>query len=364
MDTDPENKKDRSTLERYFQKNAIPKASEFAQLIRSNINQAEDRVFKPDGEALSIEAVAPGSEGFHEVLNFFTDVANEAPDWRIALRPRSDPGDAATARFGLGILDGARETMFAIDAATGNVGIGTAAPQAKLDVAGPIAGFGVVPVGTIVAWHKSLRGTPALPDGWAECNGQEITDADSPYNGRRMPDLNDDRRFLRGANSSGDLEDAAVGTHDHNMNFNTSVGGNHDHAVRTTLSSTNLGAHAHTTGVSQSSAGAHSHLLRVGTRGTDESGLGLPPSQFGRHSRSVNSNTDNFVGTQSVGSHTHTIRVNINSTNLGSHTHAASTDVTPAGNHTHFVRGTTSPNAGGTEPHPVNMSVVWIMRIK
>ena len=73
----------------------------------------------------------------------------------------------------------------------------TAAPFAanvgtldELDVSGAIQGFGVVPVGTVMAWHKSLPGTPALPDGWAECNGQTISDGDSPYNGQAVPDLN------------------------------------------------------------------------------------------------------------------------------------------------------------------------------
>lgn len=64
----------------------------------------------------------------------------------------------------------------------------------------------IVPIGGIVAWHKSLAGTPTLPDGWAECNGQTLADARSPYNGRIIPDLNgvaDTSRFLRGQSTSG-----------------------------------------------------------------------------------------------------------------------------------------------------------------
>ena len=46
------------------------------------------------------------------------------------------------------------------------------------------------PIGTIQAWHKSLTGTPILPDGWLECNGQTVTDPASPYNGIDLPNLN------------------------------------------------------------------------------------------------------------------------------------------------------------------------------
>ncbi len=99
--------------------------------------------------------------------------------------------------------------------AGGNVGIGTTTPQAKLDVAGAISGFGIVPIGSIIAWHKSLRGTPALPNGWVECNGQTISDGDSPYNGQGVPDLNGERRFLRGSDVSGKLQDDQIQSHKH-----------------------------------------------------------------------------------------------------------------------------------------------------
>lgn len=47
-----------------------------------------------------------------------------------------------------------------------------------------------VPIGTIVGWHKSLDGVPSLPDGWEECNGQQIIDTDSPLYLTYLPDLN------------------------------------------------------------------------------------------------------------------------------------------------------------------------------
>src|SRR4051794_39453480 len=65
---------------------------------------------------------------------------------------------------------------------------------------------GSAPVGSLAAWLKSFPNTPALLASWAECNGQVLTDAASPYNGQALPDLNGaggPQRFLRGAVASG-----------------------------------------------------------------------------------------------------------------------------------------------------------------
>ena len=59
------------------------------------------------------------------------------------------------------------------------------------------------PIGTIMSWLKDYTNTPSLPDGWLECNGQTLSDSDSPYNGQVIPDLNGDNRFLRGNSTSG-----------------------------------------------------------------------------------------------------------------------------------------------------------------
>lgn len=74
-------------------------------------------------------------------------------------------------------------------------------------------GWGIVPIGSIIAWHKNLTGVPSLPDGWVECNGATISDSQSPMNGRATPNLNGATtsssgdasrgRFLRGYSTSG-----------------------------------------------------------------------------------------------------------------------------------------------------------------
>ena len=62
---------------------------------------------------------------------------------------------------------------------------------------------GIIPVGAIIPWHKSKSGTPSLPEHYVECNGQTINDAESPYDGQTLPDLNGNNRFLRGSTTTG-----------------------------------------------------------------------------------------------------------------------------------------------------------------
>lgn len=61
----------------------------------------------------------------------------------------------------------------------------------------------LTPIGSIMAWLKNFQNTPALPTGWVECNGQVLNDSESVYNGRTLPDLNGDHRFLRGDATTG-----------------------------------------------------------------------------------------------------------------------------------------------------------------
>ncbi len=61
----------------------------------------------------------------------------------------------------------------------------------------------VPPIGSAVAWFKTISGTPSLPSGWVECNGGTISDADSPMNGQSIPDMNTTKRFIRGSTTSG-----------------------------------------------------------------------------------------------------------------------------------------------------------------
>lgn len=75
----------------------------------------------------------------------------------------------------------------------------------------------VVPVGTVMPWLKSLTGTPSLPATWAECDGSVVSDANSPYDGVTLPNLNGasagTKRFLRGSATSGTTGGTETHTH-------------------------------------------------------------------------------------------------------------------------------------------------------
>ena len=90
------------------------------------------------------------------------------------------------------------------------------------------------PIGAVISWLKSYTNTPAtLPDGWVECSGQTLSDADSVYNGQTIPDLNGDNRFMRGNSTSG------------------GVGGEESH----TLTTAELPSHTHTYALSSGDGG-------------------------------------------------------------------------------------------------------------
>lgn len=81
----------------------------------------------------------------------------------------------------------------------------------RVQTDGAYNGWGIVPIGSIMAWTNHITGTPALPDGWKLCDGTAISDADSPMNGQTVPNLNSatstfgnaSGRYLRGSTTSG-----------------------------------------------------------------------------------------------------------------------------------------------------------------
>ncbi|MCP4438770.1 MAG: hypothetical protein GY810_07480 [Aureispira sp.] len=170
--------------------------------------------------------------------------------------------DLANATYGIGYATegGAEMTIFAdqfldftesdantltmrMDLNAREVGIRTNAPTRALDVNGTVrirggapntgdllmaqdangnatwsnAGYGMVPIGSIIAWHGNIGGgIGGLPPGWVECVGGTVNNAASPINGRPIPNLNNNTtsksgdasrgRFLRGSTISGQLQ--------------------------------------------------------------------------------------------------------------------------------------------------------------
>ncbi|WP_437316199.1 hypothetical protein [Sorangium sp. So ce385] len=129
------NKRSRAELKQYFVKNAIPTEKNFAELIDGMLNQKDDGIAKLPGDALSIEASGDDTSQ-KKAIQFYTSFADASPTWVLSLNPRQNPTEAATAKPGFSISDGAGNSRLFIDRRNGNVGIGTVAPAAKLQVAG------------------------------------------------------------------------------------------------------------------------------------------------------------------------------------------------------------------------------------
>lgn len=159
----------------------------------------------------------------------------------------------------------------------------------------------LVPIGSIVAWHKALVGASAPPAGWVECNGQVLSDPASTLDGQTIPDLNGESLFLRGGLSAGQVQDEDVSVDGLFVDM----------------------AHSHSLSTSHVSANRDG-----GGNFSGSSNTGIPAFQSASYW-----NTLPLAGSD----HTHTV---------GSYSGQ------------HSVQG------GGTETRPKNMSVVWIMRVR
>ncbi len=137
----------RETLKSYFVKNAVPTASNFEELIGAALNQRDDGIAKPPGEPLSLQGDGDDNSQ-KKLLNLYRNFNDAKPAFSLALSPRNDPRNPATARPGLGITDGDGAPRLFIDQASGQVGVGTVAPGAQLQVDGAlrlVANSGVSP---------------------------------------------------------------------------------------------------------------------------------------------------------------------------------------------------------------------------
>jgi len=95
-------------------------------------------------------------------------------------------------------------------------GLTTIGPLATQGMAATQKPAGLVPIGCVVAYLKSYTSVPVLPDEFAECNGQTLSDAQSVFNGQAIPNLNGasaaTKKFLRGSSTSGTTGGAETST--------------------------------------------------------------------------------------------------------------------------------------------------------
>ncbi len=127
------NKRNRSELKGYFVKNAIPTENNFADFVDAVLVQKDDGIAKLAGTPLSIEATGDDSSQ-KDVLALYQSFAQQNAAWRMSLNPRSDPNNPQSARSGFGISDAAGRCRFFIDSGSGDIGLGTNTPAARLHV--------------------------------------------------------------------------------------------------------------------------------------------------------------------------------------------------------------------------------------
>jgi cysteine-rich repeat protein len=130
----------------------------------------------------------------------------------------SSQGVTAIALDGLLVTDGSIAGSASTDP-------GIAFGEGSRPLAGPS-----LPLGAIVAWHRDLTDTPVLPEGWAEADGTVLSDLGSPLDGVLLPDWNGEGRFLRGAATPGVPQPDAFQGHSHSPTTNgTTFDGNTPH---------------------------------------------------------------------------------------------------------------------------------------
>ncbi len=119
----------RAELKGFFKKNQIPTQANFEDLIDSALSLNDDGIAKLPNDPLTIQATGP-----QETLLRFSRVdagGKPAPTWLIA----QQPAGATTAGLAFQEVAGSAVRLF-VQGGTGNVGIGTSAPVAKLEVNG------------------------------------------------------------------------------------------------------------------------------------------------------------------------------------------------------------------------------------
>jgi len=116
------------------------------------------------------------------------------------------------------------------------------------DLNDTIDAIGMVPIGAILPWAKTITGVPALNDHFVQCDGQTLSDAESLLNGEVIPDLNGDNQFMRGNSTSGGTGGTA--THTHTGTTNADAGNDQYQGAEGTLVATNGHTHGFTSDAS------------------------------------------------------------------------------------------------------------------
>jgi hypothetical protein len=170
------NTSSRSQLKSYFVTNAVPTDRQYSDLIDGALNQKDDGITKTPGNPLGIKP-GEGTTGGSKVLELYETFA-DVSEWTLSIRRQVDENNV-TQRRGLAIggVDGMKRLF--IDRETGNVGVGTIEPAARLHVAGDLQVDGALKMGD---------GAFAIPSGQPVTGIQVVDFAILEY---VLPDCND-----------------------------------------------------------------------------------------------------------------------------------------------------------------------------
>ena len=188
------------------------------------------------------------------------------------------------------------------------------------------------PVGTILAWvpkpEAASESSVSLPEGWLFCNGSLITEG--PWTGGRTPDLNSIGAFLRGAPEDLVLEVEESQIEDH---VHDDFGHQHDCTASSTANSHYHGyeaAYAHNLGDNTADTeGGITSCAYVSGLGDCGKRMGL---RYDKHRDADSANTTVSTNCSLVSS----------SSGMG---------------------GVSSAANSGTETRPINMKVLYIIRV-
>ncbi|WP_445633109.1 hypothetical protein NSTC745_04728 [Nostoc sp. DSM 114161] len=123
--------KSRSELQGLFKTGTKPSQQDFADFIESTLNIKDDGIEKPSGPDTPLKITAQGTD--EKLIDFY---AGETKTWSFDQKPDKD-------KIGLNISNSGGSKLF-ITSSTGNVGIGTTTPGAKLEVNGDLKVSGAI----------------------------------------------------------------------------------------------------------------------------------------------------------------------------------------------------------------------------
>ncbi len=152
------NKKNREELKFFFQKNSIPTASNFADLIDGLSNYKDDGLLKSLTSPLMIRA---DQQDKAVELHRASDNNTAVPVWSLSLtQPDGKKGFGIDKMSSAGQFE--RNILF-IDETTGNIGLNNTNPKTKLHINGDVRIDGII--------HQGKWISATLSEGWTSKDG-------------------------------------------------------------------------------------------------------------------------------------------------------------------------------------------------